>query len=94
MAKHALGTLARDDLAICGITAVRPIQTAFTLAATFAVGAAMPLAMVLLSLFFLFSFFGANVMKAALRVTFSRVPGMVLTAVIGAVFGTLIGECG
>lgn len=48
MAKDALGAHARDELGISEITAARPIQAALTSAATFAVGAAMPLAMVLL----------------------------------------------
>lgn len=48
MAKDALGAHARDELGISEITAARPIQAALTSAATFAVGAAMPLVMVLL----------------------------------------------
>lgn len=48
MAKDALGAHARDELGISEVTAARPIQAALTSAATFAVGAAMPLAMVLL----------------------------------------------
>ncbi len=49
MAKDALATHARDELGISEITTARPVQAALTSAATFAVGAAMPLAMVLLS---------------------------------------------
>jgi len=49
MAKDALGAHARDELGISEITAARPIQAALTSAGTFAVGASMPLAMVLLS---------------------------------------------
>lgn len=48
MAKDALGAHARDELGISEVTAARPIQAALTSAATFAVGAALPLAMVLL----------------------------------------------
>lgn len=48
MAKDALGAHARDELGISDVTTARPIQAALTSAATFAVGAAMPLAMVLL----------------------------------------------
>ncbi|MCA3573524.1 MAG: VIT family protein [Aestuariivirga sp.] len=48
MAKDALSAHARDELGISEVTAARPIQAALTSAATFAVGAAMPLAMVLL----------------------------------------------
>lgn len=46
MAEDALGAHARDELGISEITTARPIQAALTSAATFAVGAAMPLAMV------------------------------------------------
>ena len=48
MAKDALGAHARDELGISAVTAARPIQAALTSAATFSVGAAMPLVMVLL----------------------------------------------
>lgn len=48
MARDALGAHARDELGISEVTAARPIQAALTSAATFAIGAAMPLAMVLL----------------------------------------------
>jgi VIT1/CCC1 family predicted Fe2+/Mn2+ transporter len=44
-----LGAHARDELGISEISTARPIQAALTSAATFAVGAAMPLAMVLLA---------------------------------------------
>ena len=47
MAKDALGAHARDELGISEVTTARPIQAALTSAATFAVGAALPLAMVL-----------------------------------------------
>jgi VIT1/CCC1 family predicted Fe2+/Mn2+ transporter len=49
MAKDALGAHARDELGISEITTARPVQAALTSAATFAVGAAMPLAMVVVS---------------------------------------------
>lgn len=49
MAKDALGAHARDELGISEISTARPIQAALTSAATFAVGATMPLAMVLIS---------------------------------------------
>jgi len=48
MAKDALGAHARDELGISEVTTARPIQAALTSAATFSVGAAMPLAMVVL----------------------------------------------
>jgi len=47
MAKDALAAHAQDELGISEVTTARPIQAALTSAATFAVGAAMPLAMVL-----------------------------------------------
>ncbi|WP_395663853.1 VIT family protein [Aestuariivirga sp.] len=110
MAKDALGTHARDELGISEVTAARPIQAALTSAATFAIGAAMPLAIVLLmpstylvmgvsiaSLLFLALLGavgartgGANVWKATFRVTFWGALAMGLTAVIGALFGTVI----
>jgi len=46
MAKDALGAHARDELGISEVTAARPVQAALTSAATFAVGAALPLLMV------------------------------------------------
>ncbi len=49
MAKDPLGAHARDELGISEITAAQPIQAALTSAISFAVGAALPLVMVLLS---------------------------------------------
>ena len=49
MAKDALMAHARDELGISEITTARPVQAALTSAATFAVGAAMPLLMVVVS---------------------------------------------
>ncbi len=49
MAKDALGAHALDELGISHVTAARPVQAALTSALTFAAGAAMPLAMVLVS---------------------------------------------
>jgi len=46
MAKDALGAHARDELGISEITTARPVQAALTSAASFSVGAAMPLLMV------------------------------------------------
>ncbi len=43
MAHDALATHARDELGISEITTARPIQAAFASAATFLIGAAMPL---------------------------------------------------
>jgi vacuolar iron transporter family protein len=49
MAKDALGAHSRDELGISAMTTARPIQAALTSAATFTVGAAMPLLMVILA---------------------------------------------
>ena len=48
MERDAQGAHARDELGISEVTSARPIQAALTSAATFAVGAALPLALVLL----------------------------------------------
>jgi VIT1/CCC1 family predicted Fe2+/Mn2+ transporter len=110
MTKDALAAHARDELGISEITTARPVQAAFASAATFAVGAALPLLVVLLSpeaglvytvsitsLFFLALLGilaaragGAPVLKAALRVTFWGALAMGLTAVVGALFGTVV----
>ncbi|MFA6156553.1 VIT family protein [Mesorhizobium sp.] len=49
MAKDALAAHAHDELGISEMTTARPIQAALTSAATFSVGAAMPLLMVLVA---------------------------------------------
>lgn len=46
MAKDALGAHARDELGISDTLSARPVQAAMASAATFAVGAAMPLLLV------------------------------------------------
>ncbi|MFO7477204.1 MAG: VIT1/CCC1 transporter family protein, partial [Methyloceanibacter sp.] len=49
MAKDALGAHARDELGISEISTARPVQAALTSAATFSVGAAAPLILVVAS---------------------------------------------
>jgi VIT1/CCC1 family predicted Fe2+/Mn2+ transporter len=49
MAHDALAAHARDELGISDMTTARPVQAALASAATFAVGAAMPLLMVLIT---------------------------------------------
>ena len=49
MAKDALGAHARDELGISEITTARPIQAGLASAASFSVGAAMPLLMVVVA---------------------------------------------
>jgi VIT1/CCC1 family predicted Fe2+/Mn2+ transporter len=72
MAKDALGAHARDELGISEVTAARPIQAALTSAATFAVGAAMPLLMVIVS-------------PASLLVPIVSVASLLFLALLGAV---------
>ena len=49
MAKDALGAHARDELGISHVLSVRPVQAGLASAVTFAVGAALPLLVVLLA---------------------------------------------
>ncbi len=49
MAKDALGAHARDELGISDLSTARPVQAALASAATFSVGAAAPLVLVLVS---------------------------------------------
>ena len=49
MAKDALGAHARDELGISEMISARPVQAALTSAATFAVGAALPLLVVVMA---------------------------------------------
>jgi VIT1/CCC1 family predicted Fe2+/Mn2+ transporter len=49
MAHDALGTHARDELGISDTTAARPVQAALASAASFAIGAALPLLVALLT---------------------------------------------
>jgi VIT1/CCC1 family predicted Fe2+/Mn2+ transporter len=110
MAKDELSAHAQDELGISEVTTARPVLAALTSAATFAVGAALPLAMVLVSppavlvpavsgasLLFLALLGaigaragGANIPKAAIRVTFWGALAMALTAGIGALVGTAV----
>ena len=110
MAHDALGAHARDELGISEVMTARPVQAALASAATFAVGAALPMLVVLLapvetlvytvsitSLVFLAGLGmlaaragGAPMVKAALRVTFWGALAMLLTALIGKLFGTVV----
>lgn len=109
-AHDALGAHARDELGISAETIPRPVQAALASAASFSVGAALPLIMAMLtpvhgvsiavslaSLVFLALLGavgartgGANVVKAAIRVTFWGALAMAVTAGIGAAFGTQV----
>jgi VIT1/CCC1 family predicted Fe2+/Mn2+ transporter len=109
MAHDALKSHARDELGITETGVARPIQAALASAATFTVGAALPLTVGLVapyeslvysvsvaSLFFLIILGivaartgGANLLKGALRVGFWGAFAMVVTALIGKLFGTV-----
>lgn len=109
MAHDALSAHARDELGLTEIHSARPIQAALASAATFAVGAALPLLMAsfssaryiipmvaggsLLCLALLGGLAaqvgGANLVVGAGRVTVWGALAMIVTAVIGAIFGTV-----
>ena len=108
MSHDASGTHARDELGITEAVAARPIQAALTSAATFSVGAALPLLITVVaptrltvvsvalgSLVCLAalgavaaSAGGANRWKGAIRVTIWSALALLLTGVIGRLFGT------
>ena len=110
MAHDALATHARDELGITEAAAARPIQAALTSAATFSVGAALPLLITLLaparviivsvaigSLVCLAglgavaaSAGGAGQLKGAILVTVWSALALLLTGVIGRLFGTTV----
>ncbi len=71
-AHDALGAHARDELGISDTTAARPVQAAFTSAATFAVGAALPL-------------LAAATATGAAQIVVVAVTALVLLSVLGAV---------
>jgi VIT1/CCC1 family predicted Fe2+/Mn2+ transporter len=109
-AHDALEAHSRDELGITKTTAPQPVQAALASAASFSIGAALPLATVLLapsnwvietvaaaSLLFLALLGvvgaktgGANMVTAAVRVTFWGALAMAVTAGIGALFGTQV----
>ena len=71
-ARDALGAHARDELGISEVTAARPVQAALTSAATFAIGAAMPLLMVFVA-------------PADLLIPFVASASLVFLGVLGAI---------
>lgn len=109
-AGDALAAHARDELGISEHVTARPVQAALTSAATFAVGAAMPLVVSLLAplpviipsisiatLVFLAVLGwlgawagGASPWKPMLRVTFWGALALLVTAVIGKLFGAVV----
>jgi VIT1/CCC1 family predicted Fe2+/Mn2+ transporter len=109
-ARGALAAHARDELGFSSVHAARPVQAGLASAATFAVGAALPLviaavvsagriivAVSVSSLVFLGMLGslaagagGAGRLRGALRVTFWGALAMVLTALVGRAFGTVV----
>jgi len=109
MEHDALGAHARDEIGITHNASARPLQAALASAATFTVGAALPLAVAWLvpgarlsmavalsSLVFLAllgsvgaRMGGASMVVGAVRVTFWGAAAMVLTAVVGRIFGVV-----
>ncbi len=109
MSHDALGAHARDELGISETLSARPVQAALASAASFAVGALLPLAVTALapatamipwvgstSLAFLALLGamaaragGAGIFTGAWRVTFWGALAMVITALIGRLFGTV-----
>jgi VIT1/CCC1 family predicted Fe2+/Mn2+ transporter len=102
MAHDALGAHARDELGLAEITRARPVQAALTSAATFAVGAALPLSQLLIgvsvsALLFLMLLGavgaragGAPIGRGVLRVAFWGAAAMAATWAIGRLFGTAV----
>lgn len=110
MAHDALSAHARDELGLTETHSARPIQAALASAATFALGAVIPLLLVLVSPVTLIITLvggssllslallgglaaragGANVVVGVGRVTLWGALAMVATAVVGAIFGTVV----
>jgi len=109
MAHDALATHARDELGLSEMHRARPIQAGLASAATFTIGALLPLLIAWISpssniiLFVAGSSLvflalmggvaawlgGAKLVVGVVRVTFWGAFAMALTAVIGAIFGTV-----
>ena len=106
MLHDALGAHARDELGISDVFSAKPLQAAIASAASFAVGAALPLLVLVLApqakvilwisitaLIFLASLGliaakigGANMLKAAWRVSFWGALAMLMTFGVGLMF--------
>lgn len=106
MLHNALGAHARDELGISDVFSAKPLQAAIASAASFAVGAALPLLVLVLApqakvilwisitaLIFLASLGliaakvgGANMLKAAWRVSFWGALAMLMTFGVGLMF--------
>ena len=110
-AHNALEAHLRDELGLTEVHSAQPIQAALASAATFAVGAALPLLVAWLapsayatwliagsSLVFLAGMGaaashtgGSNMLKGAWRVTFWGALAMLVTSLIGSLFGVAVG---
>jgi VIT1/CCC1 family predicted Fe2+/Mn2+ transporter len=110
MAHDAIAAHARDELGISQATTARPVQAALASAASFAVGAALPLLVTAVApratliawvsgtaLVFLAALGvvaartgGADVLRAAWRVTFWGALAMAVTAGVGTLFGAAV----
>jgi VIT1/CCC1 family predicted Fe2+/Mn2+ transporter len=108
MARDALAAHARDELGISEALQAKPVQAALSSAISFAVGAALPLLLLLLAPTAQITAFvaggsliclallgvlaaragGARPLVAGIRVVFWGALAMVITAVIGSLFGT------
>jgi vacuolar iron transporter family protein len=111
MLKDALGAHSRDELGLSEVLAARPLQAALASAIMFAVGAALPLATVVISPTRLLTVTvstgslvclgalgalaaragGAPAWIGASRVAFWGALAMVVTAVVGKLFGAVVG---
>jgi VIT1/CCC1 family predicted Fe2+/Mn2+ transporter len=111
MDKDALGAHARDELGITEVSSANPIQAALTSAATFTIGAALPLlaawlvsgpelvwvvtGVTLIVLAGLGAIGaqtgGAPLLRGTLRVLVWGALAMLVTAGVGALFGTVVG---
>ena len=111
MLKDALGAHSRDELGLSEVLAARPLQAALASAVMFAVGAALPLATVVISPTRLLTVTvstgslvclgalgalaaragGAPAWIGASRVAFWGALAMVVTAVVGKLFGAVVG---
>ena len=109
MAKDALAAHARDELGITETQSARPLQAAAASAASFAVGAALPLVVTALTPVTLAMYTvgiaslvllavlgalgahagGAPMGRAAIRVTFWGALAMIVTSLVGSIFGAV-----
>ena len=93
MAKGALAAHARDELGLTEELAARPLQAALASAATFAIGAGVPVLTILIAPAngLVLAVGGAPVLVGASRVAIWGVLAMVATAAVGRIFGVIAG---